>query len=198
MKFAYARTGGPLLDWSGVTPPTPSRAGETRSLGALDIPRAGAPEIVSGYESPAPGAATIHLGGYMPEGNVRNYGQTMLADDKPAPLDVWGIARKAGIIASAYHGVKRNNGSIWSGLLWAAAAWAMFPIHGLIVPGFALAQGFAQPKGQGMSLVHNPARFVKSIFRVKRRRKPRTARTKKRRKTKLRTQRYQRRTRRGY
>lgn len=153
MKFAYARTGGPLLNWSGPTPPSPSRAGETRSLGSSDVPRAGAPEIISGYEAPEPGAATIHLGGFIPEGNVRNYGQTMLADDKPAPLDLAGIARKAGIIASAYHGVKRNNGSITSGLLWALAAWAVFPLHGAIVPAIAVAQGFAQPK-----LKSNPAK----------------------------------------
>lgn len=138
MKFAYARTGGPLLNWSGSTPPSPTRAGETRSLGDLDIPRAGAPEIISGY---------------MPEGAARAYGQTTLAAADASKLDLAGIARKAGIIASAYHGVKRNNGSITSGLLWALAAWAVFPFHGAIVPAIAVAQGFAQPK-----LKSNPAR----------------------------------------
>jgi hypothetical protein len=153
MKFAYARTGGPLLNWSGSTPPSPTRAGETRSLGSSDIPRAGAPEVISGYESPEPGAATIHLGGYMPEGAARAYGQTTIGATEAPPLDLAGIARKAGIIASAYHGVKRNNGSITSGLLWALAAWAVFPFHGAIVPAIAIAQGFAQPK-----LHSNPAR----------------------------------------
>jgi len=204
MKFAYARTGGPLLNWSGSTPPSPTRAGETRSLGSSDIPRAGAPEVISGYESPEPGAATIHLGGYMPEGAARAYGQTTIGATEAPQLDLAGIARKAGIIASAYHGVKRNNGSITSGLLWALAAWAVFPFHGAIVPAIAVAQGFAQPK-----LHSNPAKSVlkwlpgTKIFarkkRIKRRKiRVRTARTKKRRKTKLRTQRYTRRTRRGY
>lgn len=64
MRFAYANRGASLLRWNGRTAPSQSRAGETASLGEfnVDVPRAGAPEVVSGYESPAPGAAVVHLG----------------------------------------------------------------------------------------------------------------------------------------
>lgn len=226
MRFAYARSGGPLLNWSGVTPPYPSRAADTRSLGgwypdvprggtsnalrryggrlappggsaipyevnrqlgSLDLPRPGAPEVVEGYQSPQPGAAVIQLGaagarhrggtypwneaypgqtslsGYMPEGAIRNYGNTMLsADEQPKQFD-WSIVRKVGIAASAYHGVKRNNGSILAGALWALASWAVFPFHGVIVPIIATAQGFGQPK-----LKTNPARRTRRYRRRRR------------------------------
>lgn len=189
MRFVYARRGGPLLDWSGPTPPSPTRAGETRSLGdfypttrnsnamrrysagysafpgsavgyeynralgELNVPRPGAPEVVSGYESPQPGAAIVHLGGYMPEGAARGYGQTMLSADAPAskPFDM-GIVRKASALAAAYHGVRRNNGSILWGLVWAVAAFVS-PLYGTLVPAFALAQGFGEPRPKS-----NPAR----------------------------------------
>lgn len=186
MKFAYTRRGGPLLDWSGPTPPSQTRAGETRSLGAfysttrtssalrryggrssghggdasgyemsrslgsLDIPRPGAPEVISGYESPQPGAAIIHLGGYIPEGAARTYGGTFLGADAPAtplpvaPLDLKSpLIRRASMLAAAYHGAKRHHGSILWGLLWGAAAFAM-PITPLLVPAFALAQGYGK------------------------------------------------------
>jgi hypothetical protein len=208
MRFAYARTGGPLLDWSGPTPPSPSRAGETRSLGdwapstrssaalrryggrlaeprgaaigyemnrqlgSLDLPRPGAPEVVAGYESPAPGAAVVHLGhtctwdeahrrahasmmsGYMPEGAARSYGQTMLSADAPTPKQFdMGLVRKASVIAAAYHGVKRHNGSVLWGLLWGLAAY-IAPLYGTVVPAIGIAQGFGQAKGPKQ----NPAR----------------------------------------
>lgn len=227
MRFAYARRGGPLLNWSGPTPPYPTRAGETRTLGSfypttrsssalrryggrgpgygaavgyehnrelgywgatvaghggvgyrpvpgmgsLDLPRPGAPEVVEGYEPPAPGAAIVHLGhactweeahrrahamsGYMPEGAARSYGQTMLSADQPPapkPFDM-GLVRKASAIASAYHGVKRNHGSVFWGLLWGVAGYAA-PFYGLLVPAIGVAQGFGQPKGPKQ----NPAR----------------------------------------
>ena len=206
MRFAYARSGGPLLDWSGPTPPYPTRAGETRSLGdwyasarnsgavrrfggrlalpggaaigyeqnrqlgALDLPRPGAPEVVEGYESPQPGAAVIHLGhdctweeahrrahamamsGYMPEGAARSYGQTMLSADPPPPKQFdMGLVRKAAVIAAAYHGVKRHNGSVLWGLLWGAFAY-ISPLYGVLVPAIGVAQGYAQPKARS-----NPA-----------------------------------------
>jgi hypothetical protein len=156
-------------------------------LGDLFLPRPGAPEVVEDYEPPAPGAAIVHLGGrmmssypwdekypgqtnlsgYMPEGAARNYGQTMLSADPPAPnpVNVGGLVRKAGILAAAYHGVKRNNGSILSGLLWAVAAWAVFPFYGTIVPAIAAAQGFAQPKVRS-----NPGRRTRKIRRIARKR----------------------------
>jgi len=240
MRFAYTRTGGPLLDWSGPTPPSQSRAGETRSLGdfyattrnssslhryggrsaghggsavgyehnralgdfypttrtsnairqyggqsaghggsavgyehnralgslgADDVPRAGAPEIISGYESPAPGDALVHLGGYIPEGAARTYGSQMLGADAPAPAPKpfdRGLIRKAAVLAAAYHGVKRNHGSIFWGVIWAAAAFVS-PFNGLLVPLLGVAQGFGQSKLKG-----NPAR-IKGGARTRRR-----------------------------
>lgn len=190
MRFAYARRGGPLLDWSGPTPPSQTRAGETRSLGDfypttrnsnamrrysagysafpgsavgyehnralgdLNVPRPGAPEVVSSYESPQPGAAIVHLGGYMPEGAARGYGQTMLSADAPASdkFDM-GLVRKASALAAAYHGVRRNNGSILWGLVWAVAAFVS-PLYGTLVPAFAMAQGFGEARPKS-----NPARL---------------------------------------
>jgi hypothetical protein len=139
MRFAYKRRGGPLLDWDGRTAPYQSRAGETRSLGSLelDVPRPGAPEIVSGYESPHPNAALIHFG----------------ADEKAAPAKFdTGLIRKAAALAAAYHGVKRNNGSIFWGVIWAAAA-LVTPFYGVFVPVWAAGQGFGQAR-----LKNNPAR----------------------------------------
>ena len=184
MRFAYARTGGPLLNWSGPTPPSPTRAGETRSLGdwyptqarsgalrryggriaspsgaaigyehnrqlgSLDVPRPGAPEVVAGYEAPMPGASTIHLGGYMPEGAARAYGQTMLAaDEAKPPMLSSSMIRKGAALASVYHGMKRNNGSIMWGLLWGLAA-MIAPVNGLIVPVIGAVQGFGQPRAK--------------------------------------------------
>jgi hypothetical protein len=141
MRFAYKRRGGPLLDWDGRTAPYQSRAGETRSLGGLgslelDVPRPGAPEIVSGYESPHPNAALIHFG----------------ADEKAAPAKFdTGLIRKASALAAAYHGVRRNNGSILWGLVWAAAAFVS-PLYGTLVPAFAMAQGFGEARAKS-----NPA-----------------------------------------
>jgi hypothetical protein len=152
-----------MLEWDGRSPPSAARAGETRSLGdwggplaydpinggqaisygrslgSLDVPRAGAPEIVSGYESPEPGAATIHLG----------------ADPAPAPAPAkfdLGLIRKASALAAGYHGVRRNNGSIFWGLIWAAAAF-ISPLYGTLVPAFAMAQGFGEARPKS-----NPAR----------------------------------------
>jgi hypothetical protein len=131
----------------------------SRSLGALDVPRPGAPEVVSGYESPQPGAAIIHLGGYIPEGAVRSYGQQFLgADPEPSTtskvqdLIYSPIVKKAAVIASAYHGVKRHNGSVLWGLLWAIGAY-LAPVNGVSAVAFAAAQGFGQRK-----LTSNPAR----------------------------------------
>jgi hypothetical protein len=138
------------------------------AFGALDVPRPGAPEIIEGYEPPEPGAATIHLGeactwdlahrrshglsGYIPEGAAVRYGQQMLGADAPAapatptPFDT-GLIRKASALAAAYHGVKRHNGSVMWGLLWAAAAYVT-PLYGALVPAIGVAQGFGKPKAQ--------------------------------------------------
>lgn len=60
------------------------------------------------------------------------------ADDY-SPLAAALIAASVGI--SAYHGVKRNNGSIGWGL-WRAAMGGIFPV---VTPAIAIAQGLGTP-----------------------------------------------------
>ncbi len=66
-------------------------------------------------------------------------------DVKPqVPIVRWvvgGLALLSGALA-AYHGVKRNNGSVGWGLVWGAAG-TFAPI---ITPAIAIGQGFAKPK----------------------------------------------------
>jgi len=193
MRFAYKNRGASLLHWDGRTAPSQTRAGETRSLGSLelDIPRPGAPEVVSGLGSlggaamqryrrrgiasgggPRLSASTSisccencscgggdpccsdmamatsrsrSLSGYIPEGAARSFGNTLMGESAPAPVDTSGMIRKVAVLASAYHGVKRNNGSIFWGLAWAAAAYVT-PLNGAIVPALGVAQGFGKPK----------------------------------------------------
>jgi hypothetical protein len=141
MRFAYARRGGPIVSWAGAAAPSQSRAGETRGLGGyhhmsklrryrsglsgLDIPRPGSPEMVGGYISPQPGAAVIHLG----------------EDQAPAPMISSGTRRKLSAIASAYHGVRRNNGSVMWGVTWAVLGYIT-----MLTPVIAVGQGFAKPR----------------------------------------------------
>ena len=57
MRYAYARGGAPLLDWTNG-PPAASRAADTLALGSLGgttlsgptivLPRPGAPEVIDG------------------------------------------------------------------------------------------------------------------------------------------------------
>lgn len=53
----------------------------------------------------------------------------------------YGLLATASMAASAYHGVKRNKGSIGYGIWWGIMG-AMFPV---ITPAIAVAQGFAKP-----------------------------------------------------
>ena len=53
---------------------------------------------------------------------------------------VWGVASTASMVASAYHGVKRNGGSAGWGVGWGLMG-ALFPI---ITPAIAIAQGYAK------------------------------------------------------
>lgn len=55
---------------------------------------------------------------------------------------IFGALALASVAASAYHGVKRNGGSIGWGAVWGAAG-AAFPV---ITPAIAAAQGFAKCK----------------------------------------------------
>jgi len=54
----------------------------------------------------------------------------------------WQLASAASIGLSAYHGYKRNNGSLGWGIGWGLLG-AAFPI---ITPAIAFAEGFAKPK----------------------------------------------------
>jgi len=55
---------------------------------------------------------------------------------------IWGAISLASGAASAYHGVKRNNGSAWQGVKWFVLG-SFFPI---VTPAIAVAQGFGKPK----------------------------------------------------
>ena len=59
----------------------------------------------------------------------------------PATYAVYGVLSTASMAASAYHGVKRNNGSVSSGIWWGLCG-AIFPV---VTPVVALAQGYAEP-----------------------------------------------------
>jgi hypothetical protein len=122
------------------------------------------------------------------------------ADAAPAPapekktIDS-GTIRKIAALASAFHGVRRHNGSVLWGLLWALGAFVA-PVSGLSVVGIAVAQGFGHPK-----LKNNPARgsspwagveiggmmpYSRSKRRIVRRKRRRKARPRKRRQKTLR------------
>ena len=65
-------------------------------------------------------------------------------------------------LAAGYHGVRRNNGSIFWGLVWALAAFVS-PVNGVLVPAFGVAQGFAQAKPR-----NNPSPSSRRTVRGKR------------------------------
>lgn len=60
------------------------------------------------------------------------------------PAVLWTGVSVASCFASAYHGVRRNNGSAGWGLWWGLMG-GMFPV---VVPAIALAQGYAKPQGR--------------------------------------------------
>lgn len=65
----------------------------------------------------------------------------------PKPTPMHGVLDspllpKAAMVLSAYHGLRRNRGSILWGLAWGAAG-RLFP---LIVPALAIAQGYGKEK----------------------------------------------------
>lgn len=185
MKFAYARTGGPLLNWSGPTPPSPTRSGESRALGCCGlgefaVPLPGAPEMVAGY---MPEGAVRTISGYIPEGAARTYGTTTIGDaaaPSQALMDVIeGPGNMIASLAMVYHGYKRNNGSILWAILWGFTG--MFGVP------FALAQGFGKPK-----LTSNPAKRRRRMAKKKRavpRRKRRATGTRTRRRGRARRKR---------
>jgi hypothetical protein len=68
----------------------------------------------------------------------------------PAPLAcdprlAWGALTAAAVAFSAYHGVRRNRGSVVYGLAWGLGA-AVAPV---VVPIVAVAQGYAEAADDG-------------------------------------------------
>lgn len=70
-------------------------------------------------------------------------------DDGVIGKEITGLAKSAWTIggmvsgpAMAYHGFKRNNGSIGWAVVWGVFGWLLFPV----TPAIAVAQGFAKPK----------------------------------------------------
>lgn len=119
-RFAYQRTGGPLIRWGGDRAPGwasgSGRAADARSLGSYEpVPRAGGPEIMGDTMMESIGAAkdAIHSS----------------------------TGRGVASAAALFHGFKRT-GSIGIALLYAAAGYVA-PISTNVV---AVAQGFAQKK----------------------------------------------------
>lgn len=81
----------------------------------------------------------------------RNYQQDLGADDTavtakpPATLSSMldsPIVPKAAMVMAAYHGLRRNNGSLVWGAIWGLAG-HLLP---LLVPALAVAQGYARKK----------------------------------------------------
>lgn len=57
-------------------------------------------------------------------------------------LSAWTIGGMISGPAMAYHGYKRNNGSVGWALGWGLLGWLFFPV----TPAIAVAQGFGKPK----------------------------------------------------
>lgn len=119
-KYIYQRKGGPLLEW-GTRPPSgqQGRAADARALGSYEpLPKPGAPELIlSGDDA-------------------------ITALEKLNDVTSSGVVRKAGALASAYHGYRRNDSVAWA-LAWAVAGYAA-PV---LTPVIAVAQGFGKKKG---------------------------------------------------
>lgn len=61
----------------------------------------------------------------------------------PATRAVWGTLATASLVASTYHGYRRNNSLGWA--LWWGLMGSLFPV---VTPTVAVAQGFAKRKGR--------------------------------------------------
>lgn len=72
--------------------------------------------------------------------------QSLFGIGETSPTTVWtrriGMLSLVSALASGYHGVRRNDGSIGWGIAWFALG-GLFP---LVTPVFALAQGFGKEK----------------------------------------------------
>lgn len=102
MKFAYQRTGGPLLSWASGYPPTQARAADCKSLGAYEsyvpaAPLPGAPEMISGISDSlnsvqsVAGMAVAGYHGWKRTGSIAWAGVWALAGNI-APLITIGVA----------------------------------------------------------------------------------------------------------
>ena len=80
------------------------------------------------FPSPLQSTAPSRVGNYVRVGD--------------ASASVRSALPKVSMVLSAYHGMRRNRGSILWGLAWGAAG-RVFP---LLVPALAFAQGFAKEK----------------------------------------------------
>jgi hypothetical protein len=78
---------------------------------------------------------------YYPMG-ATGEGETAVAQ-KPSSLFDSPALPKVAMVVAAYHGMRRNRGSIAWGLAWGLAG-RLFP---LLVPALAFAQGYAKEKG---------------------------------------------------
>jgi hypothetical protein len=114
------------------------------TLAALATPLS--PVLVSITNNPPSARPSGALAAYEPPSTTPTYQSPYT--DANGSLNGLGIA-VAGLslisaFASAFHGVKRNKGSVGYGLLWGAEG-ALFPV---VTPAIAIAQGYAKPEGK--------------------------------------------------
>lgn len=77
--------------------------------------------------------------------NVREVAVTVRDEVLPALSTGQMILSLIGAGIGAFHGARRNGGSVWWGLVWGTAG-AAAPV---ITTGIAVAQGVGRPKGKG-------------------------------------------------
>lgn len=75
--------------------------------------------------------------------------------------NLWGWVALASGVASAYHGGKRNGGSIWQTVKWGALG-TLFPIF---TPTVAAVQGFAKPARGALSGTRRPSKAAREAAR---------------------------------
>jgi hypothetical protein len=159
MKFAYKRTGGPLLSWKGPAAPLQSRSADARSLGdfwpseqrsynlmqigsPVPSPRRGALRRYpyhrgfAGYDVPRPGSPEVIDGYESPQP-----GAALIHLGEDLEDQITKQIPKVRAAALAYHGYRRTNSAFW------AVCWFAFGYKSTwLAPALAWAQGFAQPK----------------------------------------------------
>lgn len=81
----------------------------------------------------------------QPVANLREVATVVREDVLPAVSTGQMILSLLGAGIGAFHGARRNGGSVWWGLVWGTAG-AAAPV---ITTGIAVAQGVGRPKGKG-------------------------------------------------